>query len=208
MTSRAAGGGSIISALRDVHHRLAREVPELTGARFTVDVKDVGAWLSDVARATGERDFVIADPGVPDTIYVEMNDFAFTMDRWFVSAIAFARPEPGSSVQVSEWFDELAGHEVGDLRPMLDLTGMELAQEWFALRLRDRDSYAGSDPLEELVTDLVRLSMFDLLDQGLRVSDFPYRLAARLHEEPVLCLWEDAESVPRVPVISIDPEGC
>ena len=145
--------------------RVAEVAPELPLSGFGNPPAAVGSWLDDAADAAASRNYLLAQPADPParTIYVEMNDFVFNVDRWMLSAFAFGPRASDAGVSVSAWFDALVGEELGDLRiPRLHLTGMDAAQEWFAAKGGDA-AVEVADPME----DLVRLSMFDLLDRGL-----------------------------------------
>lgn len=182
----------LAESLAETRSRVAAVVPELSDLAFDNPPEAVGSWLSDVAAAAVERRYLGAQPtdSPVETIYVEMNDFVFNTDLWMLSALAFGPSPADGEVSVSEWFDALVGEELGDVRvPPLELAGMEAAQRWFESTGRGAD-----DEVARPVEKLVRLSLFAVLDRALNHTEgFDFRLVARRHEEPSMCVWEPSD---------------
>lgn len=177
--------------LVNARRRLASLVPDLAQIDFDNDPLVVAAWLDNAAGAAVRREFVLADDGEPQTLYLWMNDFAFNLDEWFLTSSA-AGPEGPAEDQFA-WRDALIGEEIGSgLRvPALTLTGMEHVQAWF-----DRPADASQ---RSAVEDVVLMAAFDLVARSLpRSSDVPFRVAMSRGEEWRVCTWDNAGAAAQV----------
>jgi hypothetical protein len=97
--------------LAAARRRFADMAADMAQAGFDNDPRAVAGWLDRAAGAATRREFVLADDGDPQTLYLWMNDFEINPDRWFLAPFAMGpgRPPEGQF----DWRDWLIGEEIG-----------------------------------------------------------------------------------------------
>ncbi len=142
-------------------------------------------WLQHCAALIRRGEFVIPPMGgVPDTLYLWLNDAAFNPDRWFLAPFAFAwtgRPDPSPTDDLR---DDVLGSEVGDVKTeAYTLVGMEALQRTFADDVGP--AHAGR---------FVTASAMALVDDALPLAgDLGLRVGLSCSEEQVVALWTRGE---------------
>lgn len=186
MTSeRDRGLGAARSRLRTAGGPFAHHADEAL-----TNVDDLAEWLADATRAMKAGELVLPpmEDDTPDTLYLNLNEFAFNPDTWFLSALAFAwSSRDTDEIEVSEIFDAVVGHEVGDVRVKdFTLKGMESLQASFAEHLATAaPSQVAS--AEDLVMEIV----LDAADRALTLAgDLRVRVALSRSDEPRIAAWQ------------------
>jgi len=179
----------------------ARSALNAAGGPFAVHsadaltgIDDFAEWLASASAAVKAGDFVIPAMGdsAPDTLFLDLNEFAYNPDEWFLSALAYAwESRDPDDIEVSEFFDATVGHEVGDVRSgHFTLTGLESMQECFAEHLETADESEVA-----LAEEFVITTVFDGVDRALSLAgDLGLRIALSRSEEPRIALWQFGES--------------